>query len=44
MPDSRGALRGPKDLEGQVTYLFFGFTSCPDVCPTTMVELSRSST
>ncbi|MFG6069500.1 SCO family protein [Stenotrophomonas indicatrix] len=41
MPDSAGTLRGPKDLQGQVTYLFFGFTSCPDVCPTTMVELSQ---
>lgn len=41
MPDSHGTVRGPKDLQGQVTYLFFGFTSCPDVCPTTMVELSQ---
>ena len=40
-PDSHGTVRGPKDLQGQVTYLFFGFTSCPDVCPTTMVELSQ---
>ena len=41
MPDSHGTVRGPKDLQGQVTYLFFGFTSCPDVCPTTMVELGQ---
>ncbi|QGL82218.1 SCO family protein [Stenotrophomonas maltophilia] len=41
MPDSHGTVRSPKDLQGQVTYLFFGFTSCPDVCPTTMVELSQ---
>ena len=41
MPDSHGTLRGPRDLQGQVTYLFFGFTSCPDVCPTTLVELNQ---
>lgn len=41
MPDSHGVMRGSEDLQGQVTYLFFGFTSCPDVCPTTMVELGR---
>ncbi len=41
MPDSRGVARGPADLQGKVTYLFFGFTSCPDVCPTTMVELGQ---
>ena len=41
MPDSTGVSRSPADLNGKVTYLFFGFTSCPDVCPTTMVELNR---
>ena len=40
MPDSHGTVRGPKDLQGQVTYLFFGFTSCPDVCPTSLQELA----
>jgi len=41
MPDSHGTMRGPGDLQGKVTYLFFGFTSCPDVCPTTMIELGQ---
>ncbi|MGH8054965.1 MAG: SCO family protein [Stenotrophomonas sp.] len=41
MPDSSGVTRTPADFNGKVTYLFFGFTSCPDVCPTTMVELNR---
>ena len=26
---------------GKVTLLFFGYTSCPDVCPTTMAELKQ---
>lgn len=26
------------DLQGQVVLLFFGFTSCPDVCPTTLAD------
>ncbi|MCD9088147.1 SCO family protein [Stenotrophomonas sp. SY1] len=41
LPDSSGVTRSPTDFHGKVTYLFFGFTSCPDVCPTTMVELNR---
>lgn len=30
-----------EDLEGQWTLLFFGFTHCPDICPTTLGKLSR---
>lgn len=30
-----------KDLSGQPFAVFFGFTNCPDVCPTTMLELSN---
>jgi protein SCO1 len=28
------------DLKGEPTLVFFGFTHCPDVCPTTLMELS----
>lgn len=28
-----------KDLQGKPTALFFGFTHCPDVCPTTLFEM-----
>lgn len=41
VPDASGELRSPVDLEGKVSYIFFGFTSCPDVCPTTMTELMQ---
>ena len=30
------------DLRGKVVALFFGYTSCPDVCPTTMAELDQA--
>lgn len=29
-----------EDYRGQVTLLFFGFTHCPDVCPTTLAHLA----
>jgi protein SCO1/2 len=30
------------DLRGKVVVLFFGYTLCPDVCPTTMVRLGQA--
>lgn len=30
------------DTEGQIRLLYFGFTSCPDVCPTTLNGLNRA--
>ncbi len=29
------------DQRGKVVLLFFGYTSCPDVCPTTMAEMKQ---
>ena len=29
-------------MQGKVVLLFFGYTSCPDVCPTTLAELKQS--
>ena len=29
------------DLRGKVVLMFFGYTSCPDVCPTTLAVISR---
>lgn len=28
---------------GKITFLFFGFTSCPDICPLTMVNMARAA-
>ncbi|RMG75427.1 MAG: SCO family protein [Bacteroidetes bacterium] len=30
------------DLRGRWTFVFFGFTHCPDICPTTMSELGKA--
>lgn len=32
----------PGELKGHWTLVFLGFTHCPDVCPTTLAELSRA--
>ena len=40
LPDTEGKLRHIADFRGKVTLVFFGFTQCPDVCPTTMLELA----
>jgi protein SCO1/2 len=31
-----------EDARGKVVALFFGYTSCPDVCPTTLAELNQA--
>jgi protein SCO1/2 len=40
IPDTDGKTRTIKDFAGKVTVVFFGFTQCPDVCPTTMAEVA----
>jgi protein SCO1/2 len=37
--DHHGEAFTPERLENQWTLLFFGFTNCPDICPTTMAFL-----
>jgi len=37
--DHNGQLRKLADFTGKVVVVFFGYTQCPDVCPTTMTEL-----
>ncbi|GAA0843353.1 SCO family protein [Marinobacter szutsaonensis] len=32
----------PKDSAGNIRLLYFGFTSCPDVCPTTLTDLRKA--
>jgi len=39
LTDHNGQSRSLNDFKGKVVVLFFGYTQCPDVCPTTMTEL-----
>jgi protein SCO1/2 len=41
LTDHNGKPRTLADFRGKVVTVFFGFTHCPDACPTTMVELSE---
>lgn len=41
LTDHMGAKRTLADFRGKATVVFFGFTQCPDVCPTTMSDLAE---
>jgi len=41
LPDFDGKPRTLADFKGKVVLVFFGYTQCPDVCPTTMAELAE---
>jgi len=41
LTDHNGQQRSLKDFAGKVVVVFFGFTQCPDVCPTSMQELAE---
>ncbi|AYC33639.1 SCO family protein [Pseudomonas cavernae] len=43
LTDENGRLVSAKDYLGKPTLLFFGFTHCPDVCPTTLAYLAAVS-
>jgi protein SCO1/2 len=39
--DHNGNARRLADFKGKVVVVFFGYTQCPDVCPTSMAELAE---
>jgi protein SCO1/2 len=41
LTDQNGQSRSLSDFKGKVVVLFFGYTQCPDVCPTSMTELAE---
>ncbi len=41
LSDHNGQQRSLKDFRGKAVVVFFGFTQCPDVCPTSMQELAE---
>ncbi len=40
LPDPDGRVRRLEDFKGKLVLVFFGYTQCPDVCPTTLAELA----
>jgi protein SCO1/2 len=41
LTDHNGKVRHLTDFKGKVVVMFFGYTQCPDVCPTSMAELAE---
>ena len=41
LTDHNGKPRTLADFRGKVVTVFFGFTHCPDVCPTTLAEMAQ---
>jgi protein SCO1/2 len=41
LADQFGQRRTLADFQGKVVLVFFGFTQCPDVCPTTLTEIAQ---
>lgn len=42
MQDSNGTLRTLTDFKGKTLVVFFGYTQCPDVCPTALSQLAQA--
>ncbi len=41
LTDANGQARSLRDFQGKVVVVFFGYTQCPDVCPTALAELAE---
>jgi protein SCO1/2 len=42
LPDTDGKVRSLQDFKGKAVVVFFGYTQCPDVCPTTMADIAQA--
>ena len=42
--DPDGKVRTLVDFKGKVVVMFFGYTQCPDICPTTLTEMQQVMT
>jgi protein SCO1/2 len=42
LPNQDGEPMSLRDLRGKPTLIYFGYTYCPDVCPTTLADLMRA--
>src|SRR5436309_1738954 len=43
LTDHTGKLRTLADFKGKAVVVFFGYTQCPDVCPTTLSDLAAAT-
>lgn len=41
LADGSGQVRSSEEFRGRYMLVFFGFTNCPDVCPTTLAEVAQ---
>jgi protein SCO1/2 len=44
LQDPDGNVRSLADFKGKVVVMFFGYTQCPDICPTTLTEMQQVMT
>lgn len=42
LTEAGGATFSNADLQGHWSFLFFGFTNCPDICPVTLSEMAQA--
>ena len=42
LTDTEGKVRGIGDFPGKAVIVFFGYTQCPDACPTTLAEIAEA--
>jgi cytochrome oxidase Cu insertion factor (SCO1/SenC/PrrC family) len=42
LPDQRGRLEGPAQWRGKVVLMYFGYTFCPDACPTDLSSIAAA--
>jgi protein SCO1 len=42
LPDASGKERSLQEFKGKAVVVFFGFTQCPDACPTTLTEIAQA--
>ena len=42
LPDAQGKVRSIEDFRGKLVAVLFGYTHCPDVCPTSLADLGKA--
>lgn len=42
LTDQDGVVRSPEDFHGKLMLVYFGYTACPDICPTTLQSMTEA--